>query len=65
MNRALVLVGGIFALIGLIVNVALDFDNIYDMTMTALWVLVLIFALAGALAGGKKQGTSSQPKPTA
>ena len=54
MNRNLVLIGGILALIGLIVNVAFDLDNVYDMTTTILWVLTLIFVFVGAFMGGKK-----------
>lgn len=41
------------ALIGLIVNVAVDLDNVYDMTMAALWVLTLVVAAAAAMMGGK------------
>jgi hypothetical protein len=54
MNKTVVMVGGILALIGLIVNVAFDLDNVYDMTTTILWVLTLIVVFAGAFMGGKK-----------
>ena len=67
MNRNLVLIGGILALIGLIVNVAFDLDNVYDMTTTALWLITLVVVFAGAFLGGKKEaagaavaGTTSQ-----
>jgi uncharacterized integral membrane protein len=54
MNKTVVMVGGILALIGLIVNVVFDLDNVYDMTTTILWVLTLIVVFAGAFMGGKK-----------
>ena len=58
MNRTLVLVAGVLALIGLIVNVAIDLDNVYDMTTSALWAVTLILAFAGAFAGGKKPSSA-------
>jgi len=54
LNRTLVMVAGAIALIGLALNVAVDFDNVYDMTMAALWLLTLILAFAGAFLGSKK-----------
>ena len=59
MNRNLILIGGILALIGLIVNVAFDLDNVYDMTTSLLWVLTLIVVFAGAFLGGKKEATGA------
>ncbi|MDG6911331.1 MAG: hypothetical protein JRN18_03185 [Nitrososphaerota archaeon] len=56
MNRNLVLIGGILALIGLIVNAAVDLDNVYDMTTVSLWVLTVIFVFVGLFVGGKKTG---------
>ncbi len=64
LNRTLVVIAGILALIGLIVNVAFDLDNVYDMTATVIWVLTLIFAFAGAYLGGKKKETPAQKSPT-
>lgn len=54
MNRNLVMIAGVVALVGLVVNMAFDLDNVYDMTTTGLWVLTLILALAGAFLGGGK-----------
>jgi len=54
LNRTLVMVAGAIALIGLALNVAVDFDNVYDMTMAALWVLTLILAFAGAFWEARK-----------
>ena len=52
MNRKIfVLIAAVLALVGLIVNVALDLDNVYDMTTTTLWLLTVIFALLGAFVG--------------
>ncbi|MDG7007250.1 MAG: hypothetical protein JRN06_03265 [Nitrososphaerota archaeon] len=59
MNRNLVLIGGILALIGLIVNVAFDLDNVYDMTTTTLWLITLIVVFAGVFLGGKKEATGA------
>ncbi len=53
MNKNLVLIAGVLAVIGLLVNAAFDLDNVYDMTTTVIWVLTLIFAFAGAFTGGK------------
>lgn len=49
LNRTMMLVAGagVLALIGLIVNVAFDLDNVYDMTTTTLWLLTMILAFAG------------------
>lgn len=49
------------ALIGLAVNAGVDLDNMYDMTTTALWVVVLLVALAAALTGR----SASAPKQAA
>jgi len=42
------------ALLGLIVNIAVDLDNVYDMTLAALWALTLLLVLAGAFVGSRK-----------
>ncbi len=65
MNRNLVIIGGILALVGLIVNVAVDLDNVYDMTTTALWLLTVIVVFAGAFLGGKKSGSAAPGAPGA
>ncbi|MEM0121049.1 MAG: hypothetical protein QW514_05345 [Thermoprotei archaeon] len=57
MNRWLVVIAGVLALIGLIINVVFDRDNIYDMYAAGLWLLTLIFAFLGAFVGG---GTPQQ-----
>ena len=54
MNKNLVLVAGVLAVIGLIVNVGVDLDNVYDMTTTGLWAATVVVAFAGAFLGGKK-----------
>jgi hypothetical protein len=46
-----VLTAGVLALMGLIVNVAVDLDNAYDMTTPAFWVLTLILIVAGVFTG--------------
>jgi hypothetical protein len=53
-SRTFVLIAGVLALIGLIVNAALDLDNVYDMSTTALWLLTVIFAFLGAFVGRNK-----------
>ena len=50
-SRTFVLVAAVLALLGLVVNVVFDLDNMYDMTMATLWVLTLVFALLGAFMG--------------
>ena len=52
MNKNLVLLGAVLALIGLIINVAFDLDNVYDMTLALLWVLTIIVIAAGTFMGG-------------
>lgn len=52
------LIGGVLALVGLIVNAAVDLDNVYDMTTSALWVLTVILVFAGAFMGGGTSETS-------
>ncbi|MDE1852681.1 MAG: C2H2-type zinc finger protein [Thaumarchaeota archaeon] len=54
MNKNLVMIGAVLALIGLIVNVVFDLDNAYDMTLAGLWVLTLLVVAAGAFMGGMK-----------
>jgi hypothetical protein len=51
----------VLAVIGLIINVAFDLDNVYDMTTTALWFLTLAFAFAGAFLGGKAVAETRTP----
>ncbi|MCL4355339.1 MAG: hypothetical protein JRN56_07790 [Nitrososphaerota archaeon] len=65
MNKNLIIVGGVLALIGLIVNVAVDRDNVYDMTTVALWALTVIFVFVGVFVGGKKAASSASAAPAA
>jgi hypothetical protein len=60
MKKNLVIVAAVLAFIGLIVNVAVDLDNVYDMTTTLLWVLTLVLALAGAFLGSEKKPMTPQ-----
>lgn len=53
-SRNFVLIAAVLALIGLIVNAALDADNVYDMTTITLFLLTFIFALLGAFMGRNK-----------
>ena len=50
-SRNFVMIAAVLALIGLVVNVGFDLDNVYDMTTTTLWLLTLVFALLGAFMG--------------
>ncbi|MDE1852744.1 MAG: hypothetical protein KGI38_03230 [Thaumarchaeota archaeon] len=43
-------------MVGPSVNLGVDFGNVYDMTLAALWVLTLVVAFAGALVRGKSPG---------
>ena len=52
-SKTFVYIAAIFSLLGLIVNVAFDLDNVYDMTMVLLWILALVFAVLGATMGKK------------
>jgi uncharacterized integral membrane protein len=61
MNKNLTILAGVLALIGLIINVSVDRDNIYDMTMAGLWTLTLVVAFLGAFIGGKKATTATTP----
>jgi hypothetical protein len=54
LNKNLVIGAGVLALIGLIVNAAVDLDNVYDMTTTTLWLLTVILVFAGVFMGGRK-----------
>jgi uncharacterized membrane protein YqjE len=53
-SRNFVLIAAVLALVGLVVNVAFDLDNVYDMTTTTLFLLTLVFALLGAFWGRNK-----------
>lgn len=48
------MIAAVLALIGLIINAAVDTDNVYDMTTVTLFLLTFIFALAGAYIGRNK-----------
>jgi hypothetical protein len=67
LNRTLAIIAGLIAVIGLIINVVFDRDNVYDMTLAGLWVLTLILAFAGEFVGGKKSpvvSSRSSASPT-
>jgi hypothetical protein len=53
-SRNFVLIAAVLALIGLIVNGALDLDNMYDMTTVTLFLLIFVFALLGVFVGRNK-----------
>jgi uncharacterized membrane protein len=44
----LVVAAGILAVIGSIINIVVDRDNIYDMTTSGLFVITFILAFVGA-----------------
>ena len=52
--RIFVLIVAVLALVGLGINVAVDRDNVYDMTTTTLFLLTFIFAIPAARAGKSK-----------
>ncbi|MGH2639912.1 MAG: hypothetical protein ACRDF4_11645 [Rhabdochlamydiaceae bacterium] len=58
-NKTLAILSSLVALVGLVVNVAIDRDNVYDMTLAGLWVATLVLAVAGAFVGGGKLLTST------
>ena len=60
MNKTLVIAAGIVALVGLIVNAAVDFDNVYDMTLAGLWLVTLILAFLGAFIGQNKTASDAE-----
>lgn len=64
MNRSLIIIAGVFALIGLIVNVSFDRDNVYDMYAAGLWVLTLVFILLGTFVGSGPKSAGMPPQPT-
>ena len=58
MKRNLVLIGCVVALVGLMVNLATDLDNVYDNTLAILWVLTVVLIFAGVLVGSTRFGGS-------
>lgn len=54
MNKSLAIAAGVLALVGLIVNVAVDRDNVYDMTMSGIWLVTLVLAFLSAFLGKSK-----------
>jgi len=64
LNRIFVILAGVLGLVGVIVEVGFDLDNVYDMTTTTLFVLILIFALLGAFLGGKPDASMTQSAKT-
>lgn len=53
-SRWLVIAAGIISVIGLIVNLTVDVDNIYDMTTSVLFLIALILAFVGAALMGRE-----------
>jgi hypothetical protein len=53
-SRNFVLIAAVFALIGLLINVATDLDSPADMGTTLLLLLAFVFALLGAFMGRNK-----------
>jgi hypothetical protein len=47
-SRTFALIAAVLAIIGLLVNAGFDLDNVYDMTTTTLFVLIVIVALLGS-----------------
>jgi hypothetical protein len=54
MNKWLLWAAGVIAIIGLVVNLAFDLDNVYDMTTVALWVLTILLMYLGVYTGKKQ-----------
>lgn len=52
MNRWLVLAVVVLSIIGLIINSAVDVDNVYDTMLVGLWALTFIVSILGLLLGG-------------
>lgn len=61
MKKSLAVAAGIVALVGLIVNVVIDRDNIYDMTLAGLWLVSLILAFLGAFVGQNNKALMTKP----
>lgn len=57
LNQIFVIFTGVLGLVGIIVEVGFDLDNVYDMTTTLLFALIVVFAFLGLFLGKK-------PKPT-
>ena len=53
MNKWLVIAAGAVAIAGLAINVAVDRDNMYDMTLMGLWVATAALAFIGSFSGRK------------
>ncbi len=54
MNKWLFVIAGVLAIIGLVVNLAYDLDNVYDMTTVVLWVATVILLYLGVYTGRKQ-----------
>jgi Ca2+/Na+ antiporter len=54
-NKIFVILAGISGLVGIIVEVGFDMDNVYDMTTTALFVLIVVFAFMGVFLSGRSK----------
>jgi hypothetical protein len=60
LKKSLVIAAAIIALVGLVINVTFDRDNIYDMTLAGLWLLTTILAFLGAFLGGKTKSVTKE-----
>ena len=61
MRKSLVIMSAILALVGLIINVTFDRDNIYDMTLAGVWVITLVLGFLGAFTGFNKKTLTTNP----
>ena len=65
MNKSLIIIAGILAIIGLAINVTVDRDNIFDMTLSGLWLVTIVLVFLGAFTGrGKTPPVGSQVSGT-
>ena len=56
LDKIFVILTAVLGLVGIIVEIGFDMDNVYDMTTTALFALIVVLALLGLFLGRK-------PKP--
>jgi hypothetical protein len=73
MNKTLVLIAGFLAMVGLIVSVVADLDNLYGVTISSvhvvshtlalLWLLTVILTFAGVLVGNRKATATTSTVP--
>jgi uncharacterized membrane protein (DUF373 family) len=61
LKKSLVVASAIIAVVGLIINVTFDRDNIYDMTLAGLWLVTLALGFLGAFVGQDKKASMANP----